>query len=244
MPIRLQESTAWPPEGPVRIFQERLSGHSYVIGADVAEGLEHGDFSSAHVLDAGTGMLAATWHDHTDPDLFGDQLALLGRYYNTALVGVEINNHGHVTVTALRRVKYPRIFRRRIVGQITEGLAPQYGWHTNKVSKPKMIDDLNSAIRDGTIDIRDEHTLAELRTYIREYSTAGQVKMHGSPYDDRVMSLAIAVQMLNFTFMDSESETKDDRWTFDWWKRQAQSDEAKAEEVVPLGAHNVRTKKV
>jgi hypothetical protein len=35
-------------------------------------------------------------------------------------------------------------------------------------------------------------TIAELRTFIREQNG----KMHGSPHDDRVMSLAIANQML------------------------------------------------
>lgn len=240
MPIRLVESTAWPPDGPVRMFQERLNGHSYVIGADVAEGLEHGDYSCAQVLDVETGLLVCSWHDHTDADLFGDQLDVLGRYYNTALIGVEINSIGHVTVNALRKIKYPRLFRRRIIGQVSEGFAPQYGWRTDRASKPKMIEGLGAAIRDGTIDIRDDYTLAELRTYIREYTQAGGVKMHGSPHDDRVMALAIAVQMLDYTFIGQEAETKDDRWTMDWWKKQAKSAERKADEVEPIGAHNVR----
>ena len=240
MAIQLIESTAWPPEGPVRIFQEPLRGHGYVIGADVAEGLEHGDFSCGQVLDTETGMLAATWHDRTDADLFGEQLALLGRFYNTALIGVEINSIGHVTVASLRRIKYPRLFRRRIVGQITEGFAPQFGWRTDRLSKPKMIEGLSAALRDGTIDIRDEYTLAELRTYIREYTTGGLVKMHGSPHDDRVMALAVAVQMLDYTFMDSDEERKDNRWTFDWWAEKAKSAEAAAKEVEPLGVHSVR----
>lgn len=239
--IRLELSTAWPPDGPVRIFQEPLRGHGYVIGADVAEGLEHGDYSAAHVLDVETGFVCATWHGHTDPDLFGEQLALLGRYYNVALIGVEINNHGHVTVTALRRIKYPRIFRRRVVGQVVEGFAPQYGWHTNKVSKPKMIEGLNSAIRDDVIDIRCEHTLAELRTYIREFTTGGLVKTHGSPYDDRVMSLAIAVQMLDFTHVHQEEERRDDKGTLDWWLRQATVEEARdANSLTTIGMHSVR----
>jgi len=238
---RLIESTAWPPEGPLSVWQEPLRGHGYVIGADVAEGLEHGDYSCGQVLDVETGLLVASWHDHADPDLFGDALAQLGWWYNTALIGVEINNHGHVTVTSLRKMAYPRIFRRRVVGQVTEGFAPQFGWHTNKVSKPKMIEGLNSALRDGSIDVRDEYTLAELRTYVREYTQAGSVKTHGSPHDDRVMALAIAVQMLDFTHVEHEEERKDDRWTLDWWLRQAQlNPEDNPETVKPIGSHNVR----
>jgi hypothetical protein len=224
----------------VSIFQEPLRGHGYVIGADVAEGLEHGDYSCGMVLDVETGLLVATWHDKTDPDLFGEQLAILGRFYNTALIGVEINNHGHVTVTALRRIGYPRIFRRRQVGQITEGFAPQYGWHTNRVSKPKMIEGLNTALREGTLGIRCEYTLAELRTYVREYTQGGTVRMHGSPHDDRVMALAIAVQMLDYTFVEHEEEKRDDRWTLDWWLRQANADPANDNNIKPIGAFNTR----
>lgn len=222
------------------MFQDRLSGHGYVIGADVAENLEHGDYSCAQVLDAETGLLVCSWHDHVDADLFGEQLDLLGRYYNTALIGVEINSIGHVTVTKLRDLKYPRLFRRRIIGQVSEGFAPQYGWRTDRASKPKAIEGLGAALRDGTIDIRDEFTLAELRTYIREYTTGGQVKTHGSPHDDRVMALAIAVQMLDYTFIGKEVEQRDDRYTFDWWVNKAKTAERAAEDVQPLGGTNVR----
>ncbi|MBF0456721.1 MAG: hypothetical protein HQK99_02380 [Nitrospirae bacterium] len=33
------------PQGRLKIWEKPMSGHPYVIGADVAEGLEHGDFS-------------------------------------------------------------------------------------------------------------------------------------------------------------------------------------------------------
>lgn len=239
MAIRFEKSITAPLQGPVRIWEEPQSRVQYVVGADVAEGLEHGDYSSAHVLNSDTGVLAATWHDHTDPDLFGEQLDLLGRYYNNALVGVEINNHGHVTVSALRRLRYPRLFRRRAVGQVAETMAPQFGWHTNKVSKPKLIEGLNSAIRDGVIDVRDEHTLAELRTYIREYTTGGGVKMHGSPYDDRVMSLAIAVEMLEHVGEYAQAAKTDDVGTFDYYVRIANQKEAAADPT-QIGQFNVR----
>lgn len=238
--IRLIESTAWPPEGPINIFQEPLPNHVYVIGADPAEGLEHGDAAAACVIDADTGLLVATFYDKTDPDLFGEQLAVLGYYYNKALIGVEINNHGHVTVLALRKLGYPRLFRRRTIGNVTQGFAPQFGWHTNKVSKPKMIEDLGAAIRDRTIDIRCDKTLAELRTYVREYTQNGGVKLHGSPYDDRTMSLAIAWQMVDFVHVEYPREQKAQVWDGDWWIRKAREASSPENEVKPLGWQSLR----
>ena len=68
-------------------------GHTYVIGADVAEGLETGDYSCAQVLDRRDLCQVSEWHGHTDPDLFGEELAKLGRLYNSAMIGCEVNNH-------------------------------------------------------------------------------------------------------------------------------------------------------
>lgn len=238
--LKLIESTAWPPQGPISIFQHPLQSHQYVIGADPAEGLEHGDAAAACVLDIETGMLVATFHDHCDPDLFGEQLYNLGRYYNNALIGVEVNNHGHVTILALRKLGYPRLFRRRTIGQISEKFAPQFGWLTNKVSKPKMIDELGAAIRDQSIDIRCEYTLAELRTYVREYAPGGGVKTHGSPHDDRVMSLAIAVQMIPYTRIYVEEEKPSDVGTWNYYYRQAAEADRTPTDVKPLGWQNTR----
>lgn len=213
--------------------------HVYVIGADTAEGLEHGDSAAAAVIDVENGLLVATFHAQIEPYPFGEQLAQLGRFYNSALVGVEANNHGHTTIAALRKIGYPKIFRRRTIGQVSEKFAPQYGWLTNKASKPKLIDDLNNAITQGAIDIRCEHTIAELRTYIREFTTGGGVKMHGSPHDDRVMATAIAWQMVPYTFIPQEEEQPSDVGTFDYYVRLA-NEANPQDEREPIGYHNVR----
>lgn len=235
--VRFVESDRWPQEGPVSIWEEPQWGHAYVIGADVAEGLEHGDFSDASVLDVDGGLLVAKWHGHIDVDLFGEELNLLGRWYNNALIGVESNAMGIATVAALRRKQYPRLFRRRVVGQVSEKFTPQWGWHTNKATKAKMIPELAKALRDRAIDIRDEYTLAELRTYIRDE----KAQMHGSPHDDRVMSLAIAVQMLDYAHVpEFEPPQRDSRYTFDWWVKKARETDSTSEGPRPIGYHQRR----
>lgn len=222
--------------GPVQIWEFPDPNHRYVIGADVAEGLEHGDYSDASVLDVNNGELVAKWHGHIPPREFGHELATLGRYYNLALIGCESNNHGVSTIDALREVHYPRIFRKRTIGEISKKTTIKWGWSTNRVSKPLMIDALDEALREGSITIWDRHTLAELRTYVRDEKG----HLHGSPHDDRVISLAISVQMLGFVNSNEadEFEQKDTRWTVDWWRRQG--DRQHDPEVKPIGFHNRR----
>ncbi len=219
-------------KGPLRIFHPPIYGESYVVGGDVAQGLEHGDFSSAHVICAKTNEVVAVWHGHTDPDLFGDEMCLLGYHFNTALVGVEVNNHGLTTLKAMQRAAYPRMFFRREQDKRYDTQGPQLGWYTSMVTKPLMIDELAMALRAELI-LEDSETIAELRTYVRD--ERGQ--MNGSPYDDRVISLAIANQMRRYHSAQEFTEPETKSGTWDYYFRKLTE---KIHDRVPIGLHNVR----
>ena len=64
-------------DGCLRVWEAPQSNKRYVIGADVAEGLDKGDFSCADVLDE-DGDQVAQWHGKIAPDHFGDLLVCLG----------------------------------------------------------------------------------------------------------------------------------------------------------------------
>jgi hypothetical protein len=208
----------------------------YVIGADVAEGLGHGDFSSAHVISANTGLLVAHWHGHVDPDVFGEEvLRALGYYFNHALIGVESNNHGLTTIKGLQRVGYKNLYRQRKMNSRNPRISETMGWRTTSVSKPLAIDELNAGIRDSSIHIYDKNTIAELRTFVREASG----KMHGSPHDDRVMSLAITNQMMKYVWLpEYRVDAEPIRNTLGWWEKFLVREQQEVR--TPIGAFNVR----
>lgn len=184
--------------GPLRIWQYPQTGHVYVIGADVAEGLEHGDYSVAHVIDARERTVVAVWHGHIDPDVFGEKtITHLSAFYNHALSGVESNNHGLTTLKAMVRAKHKNIYHQRRQDKRHAAPTDTLGWRTTTATKPLAIDELGGLLRDLELVLPDAETIGELRTYVRE----GDGKMHGSPHDDRVMALAIAVQMLKYAWM-------------------------------------------
>ncbi len=218
--------------GQLRIWEMPQQGHIYVIGADVAEGLEHGDASSAHVIDVKTARVVAHWHGRYDPDLFGEELFGLGIFFYGALLAVEANNHGISVLSTLRRLNYPKLFRSRTVGQTSTQISTRYGFLTNKQTKPLIIDELARCLRED-FDLRCGDTLTELRSYVRD----DKGKMSGSPFDDRVMSLAIANHMREFAFMPEYKPKVSDKWTLDWWVR-----DDKPEQLMVIGAHNVRGK--
>jgi len=217
------------------IFEPPNHQHAYVIGVDTAEGLKHGDFSVIQVLDINTGEQSAIWHGRIAPDELAGEVYSVGLYYLDALCCVESNNHGLTTITELRHLGYPRLFRRRSLNQANSRISQEYGWKTTRTSKPLMIDELSSALRNNELAIYDKHTLAELRTFVRN----DRGGMSGSPFDDRVMSLALANQMRKYVNAPEYAEKIDDYWTVDWFARLAGSNlDEKA--AFQIGANSIR----
>lgn len=184
--------------GSLRVWQYPAPKQVYVIGADVSEGLEHGDYSCAYVIDAYSREVVACYHAHVDPDLLGsDILANVGTWYNTALVGVESNNHGLSTLKALQGTHYPNIYRQHRHAQRFDPKTELLGWRTTQASKALAVDELGKELRDHTLALPDADAITELKSFVRE----GNGRLHGSPFDDRTMALAIAVQMLKYCWM-------------------------------------------
>lgn len=221
------------PDGNLEIWKQPVPGDLYVIGADVAEGLEYGDFSSAHVKQIRTGEIVAEWHGHIPPDEFGEiVLNDLGRFYNRALVGVENNNHGLTTCIALRAAKYPNVFYSRIFDERTRRETKKIGWTTSRKTKPMMLDDLSAALRDGSVIVFGKNTIGELRTFVRDQNA----KLHGSPFDDRTISLAITEQMSEYV-RQLAPQVDSLKWgQLAWWEQQIVSKQP----APRIGAYNVR----
>ena len=223
------------PNGEMAIWEFPEDGGVYVIGADVAEGLGHGDFSSCHIIDAKTKAVVAHWHGHCDADVFGTLLAELGWWYNGCLVGVENNNHGLTTLKAMQRYGYRNLYRTRRLAQRVASETEILGWRTTAASKPLAIDELSASIRDDELMLWCEKTIAEMTTFTRNQNG----KMSGSPHDDRVMSLAIAYQMLKYVWLpEYKNEAPPPRFSMDWFSKLLDHSDLPFKRV-PLGAYNV-----
>lgn len=181
-------------EGYLRIWEEPMPGRRYVAGADTAEGLPKGDFSICVVFDFETGLEVAELHGHWETDVFAAHMANLCRKYNTALLGVELNNHGHAVMLALRSIEhYPESSLYRHKEYDARKAQPgKYGWLTTSKSKPVMVDALAKTIVERR-PYRNELFIAEAQTYT--IGENGDTNASGSMHDDRVMAYGIAEQM-------------------------------------------------
>lgn len=180
-------------DGALKIWQMPKAGKRYAIGADIAEGLLHGDFTSIDVLDE-LGNQVAHWHGHIEPDKAGDVIAKLGKMYNRAFVGVERNNHGLTTLTRLRDLGYQNLYAQENIESRAEGdQTVRFGWLTTRKSKPFIIDNLASLLRDGESGLASVKHIDEMRQYIIEEN--GSYNASEGEHDDRIMSYAIALEM-------------------------------------------------
>lgn len=177
-------------EGTLKIFISPDPKEAIAIGGDVAEGLEGGDYSATSGLNKKLQQVF-TSKLHTDPDLFGEHMVHLARYYHDALLAPEINNHGHTTLSAIKRMDYFNIYEREVKEEIAEDLQKKVGWHTNVKTKMQMLDELKAAYRDDSIEINCEETLREMMTLSVEDN--GDVVLNGK---DRVVALAISLQAI------------------------------------------------
>lgn len=191
-------------KAPLKIFSHPKPGREYVIGGDVAEGLKTGDYSVAEVIDTSTMDTVARWRGHIDPDKFGEIIAALGSYYNTALVGVEVNNHGLTTIQKLRDTFYTNLYKRdRGYDEDFEEPTSNLGWKTDVRTKRLMIDDLVRIIREGMNHDPDIVFVNEAFSYVRD--DRGRMNAEKGDHDDTVMAKAIAFQLFPWGDTDTSS---------------------------------------
>jgi hypothetical protein len=195
IPYEVQEKADdFTYKAPLKIFKEPEPGHEYVIGGDVAEGLVNGDYSVAEVVDTQTMETVARWRGHIDPDKFGEILGALGTYYNYALIGVEVNNHGLTTIQKLRDTFYTNLFKRdKGYDEDFEEPTSNLGWKTDVRTKRLAIDDLIRIVRERLNKDRDAVFVSEAFAFVRDIR--GRMNAEKGEHDDTVMAKAIAFQL-------------------------------------------------
>lgn len=204
--------------GFVRLYQNPKDEGHYVIGADTAEGklvaqrmgsdantTERGgrDYSSAVVYRVDTSEVVAELHGRAAPEVFAEQLRLLGSFYacgegearSVALVGVERSHSSGQTVLRLLRehYHYSRLFWHREMNKLTRKMTRTLGWMTTAETRMPMLDELARMVRQDQIQVPSKDIVRELITFV--VWDNGKPMAEEGCHDDRVIALAIAVQM-------------------------------------------------
>ena len=80
--------------GSLELFHKPEVGVKYIIGGDTAEGLAYGDAQVLYVINQKTEDCDAVYISHVPPDELATEAYKLGKFYNWALLGIEVNKDG------------------------------------------------------------------------------------------------------------------------------------------------------
>ena len=182
-------------DGWLRVYEYPKPQVEFLIAADCSEGLEDpaADDAVAQVVNRSTFSQAAVLSGRIDPSDMAAHLFNLGRYYNYPWIAVEDNGPGLTVLTELRRLGYPRLYKRRSVEIDSQQETERWGWHTDLRTRPVMLGELRSVLKRQAFLTRDERLLQQCTTFCRQKD--GGYKANYGCHDDHVMSAAIAAYL-------------------------------------------------
>ena len=163
---------------PIVVLWEKVYRYrEYIIGVDMAQGLESGDFSCAIVICRLPFRVVARLRGldgrRLDPNEFARQLFALGQYYNNAMICPENNADGGALIRDLVNWNYPNLAREEI---ITGNPSKRYGWLNNGPSHKRMVAELQQTIRQRSIMIPDELVIDELKHLVYRPGRSGGIQ--------------------------------------------------------------------
>lgn len=169
--------------------------NAYIVSADVAEGLEQGDYDSATVLkrlDVDKPTTVATFHGHIKPHEYAEELVKLAVYYDRAYIAPERNSIGLAVINQMYQT-YNKIYHKEVMTKGYPEMKDKMGFETNRMTKPIVIENLSKLIANNELVDPDEGFWQETLTYVNDDGELGaQGKRRGEKcFDDRVMDRAI-----------------------------------------------------
>ena len=145
------------PIGMIKIYEQPKSHGFYVLGGDTAG--DGSDFYAGTMIDNTTGKRCATLHGKVDADIYTWQMYCFGAYYNWAMASIEIN-FNIFPVVELKRLKYPHQYKREEYDRISKTYQEKFGWKTDRNTRPQIISEEQSFIKDH-IDLFTDITMIE-----------------------------------------------------------------------------------
>lgn len=192
--------------------------HAFAAAMDIGGTWEHADYTDIPILDrrptahGAPPEVVAEWHGHLDQDLAAWEAARLAMFYGRALLAVEVNSlredmgdeadglEPEHSLTVLDQIAhaYPNLYRRKQLDRVTRQWTERLGWHTNRESKPRAVDLLNRALREGHEDgggyvEPSANACDEMDTYL--VTDKGKLQAAPGKKDDAVMTRAILMAL-------------------------------------------------
>lgn len=185
----------------------------YLISVDIGGNSAKADYTVMSVIDRlgtidgmnGRPEVVARWRGHCRHDKLAWKAAVLGKYYDNALLVIESNTADRErynntegdhfgTIIDVLADYYDNMYMRAPSSEsVDEKPLRKYGFQTNKLTKGYVIDNLIAAVEDETFVDPDRMLYEELSIYERRDDGSLGNRPGANNHDDIVMSLAIGL---------------------------------------------------
>ena len=183
----------------------------YLVTVDVGGRGRDADWSDILVIDrywmmfGGNPEVVAEWHGHIDHDLLAWKAAQIAAFYDNAKLVIESNTietkdndtDGDQSELIFNRIAgvYDNLYiRRASEAKIAQGITTEYGYHTNRKTKPMIISNLVACVRDQSYIERNIDAIGEYAVYEKKENRCSFGAADGY-HDDMVMTRAIGLHI-------------------------------------------------
>lgn len=196
--------------GKLKIWRHPAKGDNndrYLVVVDVGGRSDGSDWSVITVFDR-NGVdnkpeVVAEWRGHADHDILAWKAVMIAAYYALATLTIESNTlerastEGENAGFILREIAevYPNLYFRNSYDPTTGRRIRHPGFHTNRHTKPLIINSYIAAVRDRRYIEHSNDALNELLQYERRDD--GSYGAKKGCHDDRLITRAIAMFILD-----------------------------------------------
>ena len=172
--------------GYIKFYKDVDNTLKYCVGGDTAG--EGSDYFVGQVL-SNNGEQVAVLKHQMDADQYAKQMYCLGKYYNEALLAIEVN-FDSFPIRELERLGYWNMYIREQNDTFTGAIKKAHGFRTDMFTRPRIISQLVEIVRESTYLFNDKTTLEEMLTFVR--NEKGRAEAQQGAHDDMIMAIAIA----------------------------------------------------
>ena len=190
------------------IWEQPVEEHKYICSVDVARG-DGADFSVFTIVDFTTMEQVVEYKGKVQPDILASIVFEYATLYD-AYVVVDVIGVGATTVFKLMELGYKKLHydtpspgllknNARLGNHSKNGQVP--GFNVSGV-RANMVAHLEESVRENRVAIRSTRIIAEMGTFI--YNKAGKADHQRGANDDCLMTLAIALWIMEHNFKQLE----------------------------------------
>ena len=137
---------------------------------------------------------------------YAQQVYCLGKHFNTALLGIEIN-YSTYPERKLEEWHYPKLYIREKTDDANRELqSRKLGWNTNASTRPRIVANLHAVMKDTPEVVKSADTLREMLVFIRNEHMRPEAA--AGEHDDLVMAAAICHGIRDQQSVEITKQTK------------------------------------